>query len=285
MYHKDSIHGVHSLEESHSNHSVDSIISLITSNDSVDTSGSKKSFHEEIRYISDSDESLPEKENHSSDSLHTSVSCDSIASPISSHRSLSNANDSFDKQCMNDHSSQEGIQSSQSSYHDRIQSDCYEDSMHDLLYSKESKQLSSDSSSLSDSLSIDELGTIIRESLYSNPSRRCSDGAPQNAVNVQSIQDSDIDSIESSIDSIKQAVNQTVDDSSKSLTMLDDREYLEFAHQKLPYFQSIRELEAVGCPFRILCISYIPLAFKKMFTTTKRTKTVEELKVHPPKYE
>ena len=38
--------------------------------------------------------------------------------------------------------------------------------------------------------------------------------------------------------------------SSSNLSMVDDRELREMAHEKLPYFRTIRELQASGCAFR-----------------------------------
>lgn len=41
-----------------------------------------------------------------------------------------------------------------------------------------------------------------------------------------------------------------VTQSSSNLSMVDDRELREMAHEKLPYFRTIRELQASGCAFR-----------------------------------
>lgn len=63
------------------------------------------------------------------------------------------------------------------------------------------------------------------------------------------------------------------DESSSTLSMMDDRELVELAHQKLPYFRTVRELKAHGCLFRSASIVPSQIAFDKMFKTTARTRS------------
>lgn len=68
------------------------------------------------------------------------------------------------------------------------------------------------------------------------------------------------------------------DESSSTLSMMDDKELVELAHQKLPYFRTIRELKAHGCLFRSASIVLSQIAFDKMFKTTARTRSPSSTK-------
>lgn len=68
------------------------------------------------------------------------------------------------------------------------------------------------------------------------------------------------------------------DESSSTLSMMDDRELVELAHQKLPYFRTVRELKAHGCLFRSASIVPSQIAFDKMFKTTARTRSPSSTK-------
>ena len=123
---------------------------------------------------------------------------------------------------------------------------------------------SDNSSDLDDSF--DELGSIIRDSLYSNPNPNQVKKNDNDSFSIHSLSESDVDSnltksnstqVITSHSSNKQnekcnSSSSLLDDSSsKSITMMNDVEYLQLAHTKLPYFQSIQELEMAGCPFRL----------------------------------
>ena len=123
---------------------------------------------------------------------------------------------------------------------------------------------SDNSSDLDDSF--DELGSIIRDSLYSNPNPNQVMKNDNDSFSIHSLSESDVDSnltksnstqVITSHSSNKQnekcnSSSSLLDDSSsKSITMMNDVEYLQLAHTKLPYFQSIQELEMAGCPFRL----------------------------------
>lgn len=75
------------------------------------------------------------------------------------------------------------------------------------------------------------------------------------------------------------------DESSSTLSMMDDRELVELAHQKLPYFRTVRELKAHGCLFRSASIVPSQIAFDKMFKTTARTRSPSSTSSTKPRTE
>ena len=75
------------------------------------------------------------------------------------------------------------------------------------------------------------------------------------------------------------------DESSSTLSMMDDRELVELAHQKLPYFRTVRELKAHGCLFRSASIVPSQVAFDKMFKTTTRTRSPSSTSSTKPRTE
>ena len=113
-----------------------------------------------------------------------------------------------------------------------------------------------DSDSILDT--VDPLSTLIHESFYKNKSvdtTECYDKSIDMDLESESesIEGRNLDiCLEIEIEFVSNdCENENTVNSSKSLTMMDDNEYLNLAHQKLPYFQSIAELESVGCQFRI----------------------------------
>ena len=142
-----------------------------------------------------------------------------------------------------------------------------EDCDHDCAFSHDHSDHSDNSNNSSDlDDSFDELGSIIRDSLYSNPTANQVKKNDNDSFSIHSLSESDVDSnltksnstqVITSHSSNKQnekcnSSSSLLDDSSsKSITMMNDVEYLQLAHTKLPYFQSIQELEMAGCPFRL----------------------------------
>ena len=80
-------------------------------------------------------------------------------------------------------------------------------------------------------------------------------------------------------------VEEIVDDSfnHSDLFHIDEASLLRLAHTKLPYFHSVRELQARKYEFRWDVISTSSVAFDKLFKVSKRTRTVEQQETHPIK--
>ena len=64
---------------------------------------------------------------------------------------------------------------------------------------------------------------------------------------------------------------------------MDEASLLQLAHTKLPFFHSVRELQAREYDFRF-CDGFTSLvAFDKLFKVSKRTKTLEQQEPRPPR--
>ena len=142
-----------------------------------------------------------------------------------------------------------------------------EDCDHDCAFSHDHSDHSDNSNNSSDlDDSFDELGLIIRDSLYSNPKTNQIKNNGNDMLTIHSLSESDLDSNmsesnsthviidNSSMNQYEKCISSSSlldHSSSKFITMMNDEEYLQLAHTKLPYFQSIQELEIAGCPFRL----------------------------------
>lgn len=174
-----------------------------------------------------------------------------------------------------------------------------EDCDHDCAFSHDHSDHSDNSTNSSDlDDSFDELGSIIRDSLYSNPKTNQIKNNGNDMLTIHSLSESDLDSNMSESNSTHVIIDNSSmnqhekcisssslldHSSSKFITMMNDEEYLQLAHTKLPYFQSIQELEIAGCPFRLYIFFHLFIAFGKMFKTSNRTKSIEDLQAAPPK--
>lgn len=64
---------------------------------------------------------------------------------------------------------------------------------------------------------------------------------------------------------------------------MDNASLLQLAHTKLPYFHSVRELQARDYEFRVYDVFTSWIAFDKLFKVSKRTRTLEQQEPRPPK--
>lgn len=64
---------------------------------------------------------------------------------------------------------------------------------------------------------------------------------------------------------------------------MDNASLLQLAHTKLPFFHSVRELQASNYDFRLYDVFTSCVAFDKLFKVSKRTKTFEQQEPRPPK--